>query len=288
MALVVGAHMSTQGGVWRGVERAKEVGCECVQIFSKNNNQWSAKPFVEEDLAKFATAIRETGIQRPIAHASYLINLAAPADELWNKSIAAMVDELERANSLHLEGVVVHPGSYTTSTPEEGLNRIIEGIKIVLQKTPKCKARLLLENTAGQGTNLGADIADLGRILAAVAHESRIGVCIDSCHAMAAGYDLSQASGLKQLLHDIEQHFGIDRVAALHLNDSKKGCGSRVDRHEHIGQGTIGAEGFRRWLHNKSLRAIPMYLETPKGNDEESGEDFDVMNLRTVRELAGK
>lgn len=287
MKLIVGAHMSTQGGVWRGVERAKEVGCDCVQVFTKNNNQWNAKELQPDDIQHFDEQMKSTGIIRPIAHASYLINMAAPGDELWQKSIAAMIDELRRAEQLHLDGVVVHPGSYTTSSVEEGLQRIISAVKEVLKATTGFKVKLLLENTAGQGSNLGSDLSDLGSILAAVEQPDRIGVCIDSCHAMAAGYDLAEAAGLKKLLKDIDDQFGIDRVAALHLNDSKKGCGSRVDRHEHIGQGTIGAEGFKRWLKNKSLRAIPMYLETPKGNDEETGEDLDVINLRVVRELAG-
>ena len=287
MKLIVGAHMSTQGGVWRGVERAKEVGCDCVQVFTKNNNQWNAKDLQPDDIQHFDEQMKSTGILRPIAHASYLINMAAPGDELWQKSIAAMIDELRRAEQLHLDGVVVHPGSYTTSSVEEGLQRIITAVKEVLKLTTGFKVKLLLENTAGQGSNLGSDLSDLGAILAAVEQPDRIGVCIDSCHAMAAGYDLAEAAGLKKLLKDIDDQFGIDRVAALHLNDSKKGCGSRVDRHEHIGQGTIGAEGFKRWLKNKSLRAIPMYLETPKGNDEETGEDLDVINLRVVRELAG-
>ena len=287
MKLIVGAHMSTQGGVWRGVERAKEVGCDCVQVFTKNNNQWNAKDLQTDDIQHFEEQMKSTGIVRPIAHASYLINMAAPGDELWQKSIAAMIDELRRAEQLRLDGVVVHPGSFTTSSPEEGLQRIIVAVKEVLQATVGFKVKLLLENTAGQGSNLGSALSDLGTILAAVQQSDRIGVCIDSCHAMAAGYDLADAAGLKKLLKDIDDQFGIDRVAALHLNDSKKGCGSRVDRHEHIGQGTIGVEGFKRWLKNKSLRAIPMYLETPKGNDEETGEDLDVMNLRVVRELAG-
>lgn len=287
MTLLVGAHMSTQGGVWRGVQRAKEVGCDCVQVFTKNNNQWNAKDLLPEDVQQFESQMKSTGIVRPIAHASYLINMAAPSDELWHKSIAAMVDELRRAEQLKLDGVVVHPGSFTTSSVEEGLQRIITAVQEVLKATVGLRTKLLLENTAGQGSNLGSNLSELGTILAAVGQPNRIGVCIDSCHAMAAGYDLAEATGLKKLLKDIDDQFGIERVSALHLNDSKKGCGSRVDRHEHIGQGTIGPEGFKRWLKNKSLRAIPMYLETPKGNDEETGEDLDVMNLRVVRELAG-
>ncbi len=286
MTLIVGAHMSTQGGVWKGVERAKEVGCDCVQVFTKNNNQWNAKDLQSTDIAQFQQQLEQTGIVKPIAHASYLINLAAPNEELWKKSIAAMIDELRRAELLHLDAVVVHPGSFTTSTQAEGLQRIITAVQEILRATAGFKVKLLLENTAGQGTNLGADLSDLGTILAAVNQHERIGVCIDSCHAMAAGYDLADPTGLKKLLHDIGEQFGLDRVAAIHLNDSKKGCGSRVDRHEHIGCGTIGREGFKRWLKNKSLRAIPTYLETPKGIDEKTGEDLDVINLRVVRELA--
>ena len=276
--------MSIAGGYWKAVEAAASAGCDCVQVFTKNSNQWNAKPITSEEAAAFESALRDKQIGDPISHASYLINLASPNPELRDKSIAALVIELQRAKQLSIPWVVVHPGSYTDSSEEEGLDRIASAIDGILIDTANNGAGLLLENTAGQGTNLGWSFGQLGSILSQLGHEQRLGVCFDTCHAFAAGYDLSKPAGYGAMWDEFDQAVGLARLKALHLNDSKKGLGSRVDRHEHIGAGAIGLEGFRQLLNDPRLAQLPMYLETEKGTNE-SGEDWDVVNLRKLRGL---
>lgn len=276
--------MSIAGGYWKAVEAAAVAGCDCVQVFTKNSNQWNAKPITSEEANAFVDSLRDREIGDPISHASYLINLASPNAELRDKSIAALVIELQRAKQLSIPWVVVHPGSFTDSTEEEGLDRIAAAIDGILIDTAMNGAGLLLENTAGQGTNLGWSFGQLGSILSQLGHEQRLGVCFDTCHAFAAGYDLSQPATYDAMWVEFDQAVGLSRLKALHLNDSKKGLGSRVDRHEHIGAGAIGLEGFRLLLNDPRLAKLPMYLETEKGSNE-SGEDWDVVNLRTLRSL---
>jgi deoxyribonuclease-4 len=276
--------MSIAGGYWKAVEAAAVAGCDCVQVFTKNSNQWNAKPITSEEANAFVDSLRDREIGDPISHASYLINLASPNAELRDKSIAALVIELQRAKQLSIPWVVVHPGSFTDSTEEEGLDRIAAAIDGILIDTAINGAGLLLENTAGQGTNLGWSFGQLGSILSQLGHEQRLGVCFDTCHAFAAGYDLSQPTSYDAMWEEFDQAVGLSRLKALHLNDSKKGLGSRVDRHEHIGAGAIGLEGFRLLLNDPRLAKLPMYLETEKGSNE-SGEDWDVVNLRTLRSL---
>ncbi|MCU0717536.1 MAG: deoxyribonuclease IV [Pirellula sp.] len=280
----IGAHMSIAGGYYKAVEAAKTLGMDVVQLFTKNNNQWAAKPISEQDEKLFSESLRATGIVNPLAHASYLINLGSPKEELWLKSIDAMVIEWQRAEQLGLDGVVMHPGAYVESSPEAGLERIAQGIDRVFEKVGAGKAWLLLENTAGQGTCLGWSMEQLGWLLARSGATKRVGVCIDTCHAHAAGYDMSTPEGLKRLEKE-GREFGVwESIRALHINDSKKGCGSRVDRHEHIGLGTIGIKGFERVLQHRDLKKCPMYLETEKGTNDE-GEDWDAVNLRVLRSL---
>lgn len=280
----VGAHMSIAGGYYKAVEAAKTLGMDVVQLFTKNNNQWAAKPISEQDEKLFSESLRATGIVNPLAHASYLINLGSPKEELWLKSIDAMVIEWKRAEQLGLDGVVMHPGAYVESSPEAGLERIAQGIDRVFDKVGGGKAWLLLENTAGQGSCLGWNMEQLGWLLARSGAAKRVGVCIDTCHAHAAGYDMSEPEGLKRLEKE-GREFGVwESIRALHINDSKKGCGSRVDRHEHIGLGTIGIKGFERVLQHRDLKKCPMYLETEKGTNDE-GEDWDAVNLRVLRSL---
>jgi deoxyribonuclease-4 len=276
--------MSIAGGYWKAVEAAAAAGCDCVQVFTKNSNQWNAKPITVEEATAFENALREKQISDPISHASYLINLASPNHELRDKSIAALVIELQRAKQLAIPWVVVHPGSFTDSTEAEGLDRIASAIDGILIDTASDGAGLLLENTAGQGTNLGWSFGQLGEILGQLGHDQRLGVCFDTCHAFAAGYDLSKPAGYAAMWDEFEQAVGISRLKALHLNDSKKGLGSRVDRHEHIGAGAIGLDGFRQLLNDPRLDKLPMYLETEKGTND-AGEDWDVVNLRTLRGL---
>jgi len=281
----IGAHMSIAGGYYKAVEAAAGYSMDVVQLFTKNNNQWAAKPITDEDCVKFKISVETSKVTRPLAHASYLINLASPKDELWHKSIDGMVVEWQRAEQLGLDGVVMHPGAYVESTPEAGLERIASAITAIYERVSPKQSWLLLENTAGQGSNLGWSMEQLGWLLARTGEKMLVGVCLDTCHAHAAGYDFSESAGFKAWAKEAKEHAVLDAIRALHLNDSKKGCGSRVDRHEHIGHGTIGLPGFERVLKHKVLKQHPMYLETDKGtNDDE--EDWDAVNLRVLRELA--
>jgi deoxyribonuclease-4 len=279
----LGAHMSIAGGYYKAVELAKAAGCDCVQIFTKNNNQWRAKPLTDDDAQRFQAALAESGIGHPIAHDSYLINLASPDDALWTKSVEAFEVELLRAEKLGVPYVVTHPGSYTTSSEDEGLDRIVEAIDRVHRQTAGIRSQILLENTAGQGSNLGWRFEHLQAIIGKVAEPQRVGVCIDTCHLLAAGYPLSTAAEYEQTISELDRVVGLDRVKAIHLNDSKQGLGSRVDRHEHIGRGKLGLEAFRLLLNDPRFASTPMYLETAK--EQENGEEMDVVNLRTLRSL---
>ena len=282
---LLGAHQSIAGGYFKAVEIAARVGCDCVQVFTKNNNQWRAKEISDGEAAAFREALARLNVVCPIAHDSYLINLAAPDDELWLKSIAAFAHELERADRLGIPYVVTHPGSYTTTSEAEGLQRIVAALDEMHRRTSGIAARCLLENTAGQGTNLGHRFEHLRTILHEVREPQRLGVCIDTCHAFAAGYALESKQQYDDTIGELERCVGLERVRAFHLNDSKKGLGSRVDRHEHIGEGLLGLEPFRHLLNDPRFRDVPMYLETPKGTRD--GEDLDAVNLRTLRRLIG-
>jgi deoxyribonuclease-4 len=280
----LGAHMSIAGGYYKAVDAAAEYSMDVVQLFTKNNNQWAAKPITESDCSLFQESLHRTGVTRPLSHSSYLINLASPKDELWRKSIDSMIVEWQRAEQLGLDGVVMHPGSFVESNPESGLERIALAIQEIYEKVTPKQAWLLLENTAGQGTNLGWNMEQLGWLLNRTGESMQVGVCLDTCHAHAAGYDFSTAEGFKEWEKEAKKQNVLGAIRALHLNDSKKGVGSRVDRHEHIGLGTIGLEGFRRVLKHKTLKTLPMYLETEKGtNDDE--EQWDAINMRVLREL---
>ncbi|VAX39764.1 Endonuclease IV [hydrothermal vent metagenome] len=284
---LLGSHLSIAGGYYKAVRAAKELDLECVQIFTKNNNQWRAKEMTDEDISMFRDAIEETGIQMPCAHDSYLINLASPKEELWQKSLAAFIIELERAEMLGLAGVVMHPGSYVKSTEEEGLQKIIEAFDIVLEKTAGQNVEVWIETTAGQGTNLGHRFEHLNEIISGVQENSRLGVCVDTCHIFAAGYPMETTKEYKATMNEFDNVVGIDRIKAFHLNDSKKEFGSRVDRHDHIGQGFVGINPFKHIINDKRFKNIPMYMETPKGDNDE-GIPNDTINLNRLRALMKK
>ena len=254
-----------------------------MQLFTKNNNQWRAKEITDAEAAAFREALVRLNITHPIAHDSYLINLAAPDEELWQKSIAAFAHELERADRLGIPYVVTHPGSFTTTSEAEGLARIVAALDEVHRRTRGATAQCLLENTAGQGSNLGHRFEHLQSIIAGVREPERLGVCIDTCHTFAAGYPLETKSEYDDTLAQLDRTVGLKLVRAFHLNDSKKERGSRVDRHEHIGEGKLGLEPFRHLLNDPTFRDVPMYMETPKGTRDD--EDLDVINLRTLRGL---
>jgi len=278
-----GSHLSIAGGYYKAVDAAEALSMDCVQLFTKNNNQWNGKPITPEDVKLFRDRLEASGIHHPIAHDSYLINLASPVDELWQKSIDAFTHELERAELLGLIGVVMHPGSYVSSTPEEGLRRIVEGLDEAHRRTPQVKTLTLLETTAGQGTNLGHRFEHLREIIQEVENPDRVGVCVDTCHIFAAGYPLIAPEEYAATMLEFDTLIGIDRIKAFHLNDSLKPFGSRVDRHEHIGRGTLGLEPFRHLVNDPRFEKIPMYLETAKGI--ENGEELDAINLRTLKGL---
>ncbi len=281
---LLGAHMSIAGGYYKAVEEARRCGCDVVQFFTKNNSQWRAKPITEEEATQFAGALSELKISHPISHASYLINLASPDEALRAKSIDAMVVELARAQQLGIPYVIVHPGAHTTASVEDGIALVASSIDEIHRQLPKAKPLITLELTAGQGTCLGCKLEQLAKIVEQTKKPQKLRICVDTCHAFAAGYDLRDRRKYLAFWRQFGDLLGMDRLVAIHLNDSKRELGSRVDRHEHIGRGQLGAEGFRNVLCDKRLRRVPMYLETPKGT--ENGEPLDVINLRVLRELA--
>ena len=275
--------MSIAGGYYKAVIAANNAGCDCVQVFTKNNNQWRAKPITDDDATRFVEAMKEHSIADPLSHASYLINLASPKEELRTKSIDAMIVELERAHQLEIPHVVFHPGSFTTSSEPEGLDAIVDSLNTILQRTDKLASIPLLENTAGQGSNLGWKFEHLAYIIDSVSESERLGVCIDTCHTFAAGHPLGSTQEYASTIQAMDDTFGIKKIKAFHLNDSKKEFASRKDRHEHIGEGEMGIEPFVNLINDSRFEDTPMYLETEKG--ERDGVNMDVMNLTTLRNL---
>lgn len=282
MTRLLGAHVSVAGGLEQAFARGLECGCTALQIFTKNANRWHGKPITTDDAAAFRQAWHSSGIGPVLAHDAYLINLASPKDTVWQQSKIALRDELERCAQLGISDLVMHPGAHLGTGVAEGLARIRQAFGEILPQTSP-EVRLLLENTAGQGSYLGGDFAHLAALLEDM-DETRFGVCFDTCHAHTAGYDLATAAGYTRTMEAFDQLIGLDRIRAFHLNDCLKPCGSKVDRHTHIGQGTIGRAGFARLMQDPRFLSIPMILETPKG---ERG-DMDRVNLALLRELAGE
>ncbi len=283
---IFGAHQSIAGGYFRAAELARDCGCDCVQLFTKNNNQWRAKEISEEDVAKFRAGLTACGLSHPLAHDSYLINLAAPDNALWTKSIDSFVVELLRVEKLGIPYLVTHPGAYTTGSEESGLARIVEALDETHRQTRGIGAVTLLEVTAGQGSSLGHRFEHLAWILDGVQDPDRLAVCLDTCHLFAAGYPLWPEKDYKATIKELDRILGVKLVKAIHLNDSKRELGSRVDRHEHIGQGKIGLEAFRLLVNDRRFAKTPMYLETPKEvNGEPRGLELDRMNLGVLRAL---
>ncbi len=280
---VLGAHMSIAGGYHKAVERAAACGCDCVQLFTKNNNQWRAKAIGAAEAERFRRALDEHGIVHPLAHDAYLINLASPDRALWKRSVDAFVVELRRAETLGIPYVVTHPGAYTTSTEARGLGRVVRALNEIHRRTRGIRTMCLLETTAGQGTSLGWRFEQLARLLDRAKEPERLGVCFDTCHVFAAGYPMGTQKEYRATMRALATTVGLERVKAFHLNDSRRELGSRVDRHAHVGRGKMGLEPFRRLLADRRFRRVPMYLETPKG--KEDGVDLDVVNLRVLRGL---
>lgn len=283
---ILGAHESIAGGYYKAIERAHAVGCDCVQIFTKNNNQWRAKELSEEDARLFKAALKQHDITHPLAHDSYLINLASPDPMLWKKSVDSFVMEMFRADRLGIRYLVTHPGAYTTGSEASGIATVVRALDEVHAQTRGIKTRCVLENTAGQGSCLGCRFEQLAEMIDRVRNPDLLGVCIDTCHLFAAGYPISTEKDYQQTMRVLDKTVGRNRVRAFHLNDSAKPFGSRVDRHAHIGRGLIGKEAFRLLVNDRRFRKVPMYIETPKG--QEKGKDLDAINLRTLRRLISK
>jgi len=277
----LGAHESISGGLYKAFDRARSVGCDALQIFVKSNRSWAVKPLTEEDIARFKAKAEETGIQPVVAHTSYLLNLGTPDDTLWKRSRDTLIIELERCEALGVPYLVLHPGSHVGTGEEVGLAQVAQALGEVHAATPGFRAQILLETTAGQGTNLGYRFEHLGWLLEHTPTGERLGVCLDTCHVFAAGYELRTPDGYAATMEAFDRAVGLGRLKALHLNDSKGDLGSRKDRHEHIGKGHIGLEGFRHVLNDSRLANLPGLLETPKSDDLHE----DRENLAVLRSL---
>jgi len=281
--------MSVAGGLPRAVDRAIAHRCDALQIFAKNANQWRGRTIPREEIREFRTKVRASGIAPVVSHASYLINLATTSAPLRRQSLEAMGDEIDRAEALGLLGVVLHPGCYTIGDEAGGLTLIAEGLLELLGARRRGRTMVILEHTAGQGTSLGATFEQLATIIATMKGHRRIGVCLDTCHLLASGYDLCSPEGYASTFKQFGRLVGFDRLSVFHLNDSKKPLGSRVDRHEHIGDGCLGLEPFRRIVNDPRFRHLPMLLETPKtegcGPNVVAVDPLDERNLNTLRGL---
>jgi deoxyribonuclease-4 len=277
-----GAHMSTSGGIWKAVERGAETGCEVIQIFVKNNMQWFSKPCSEEERRLYHEELARHPVACVFGHTGYLINLGAAPSPNRQKSIQSLIQEIGRADALDLPFLVMHPGAHLGQGEEAALANIVAGLDEVFAATPDSGVRIALENTAGQGTCLGYQIAHLAAIFEGVRRPERLGVCLDTAHFFAAGYDLRSQQGWESAIQEVESMLGLDQILAFHLNDSKTGLGSRIDRHEHIGQGRMGKETFRHIVNDPRFEATPGCLETPKSKDSHE----DRQNLALLRSLA--
>ena len=281
MSDYLGAHMSISGGLHRAIDRAVEAGCGTLQIFTRSSNQWKGRPVGEKDAAIFRQKFSESGLHDIISHDIYLINLAAPPGETREKSLTAFADEMATCALLGIDKIVMHPGSHTTDTPEAGLARVIEAFDHLFANVPQYEGLVLLETTAGQGTNLGRTFEELAVIINGSKYPDRFAVCFDTCHTFAAGYNTATGEGYAYVMQQLDRLIGLDRLQCFHFNDSKKGLGSRVDRHEHIGKGALGLEPFRFIMNDPRFQKVPKILETPKGDREE----MDIINMQVLRNL---
>ncbi len=286
----LGAHMSTAGGVHTAYQRGQDATCDSMLIFTKSNRQWKARPLTDKDVAAFKEAAATFSHVQPVAvHASYLINIASPKDELWQKSCQALKIEVERAGLLGIPLLTFHPGSHMELSVDEGLAKIAQGLQQVLRETADSAPHttVCLETMAGQGTHLGHRFEHLATILEQVGQNERLGVCFDTCHVFAAGYDIRTPDTYVTTLAEFDRVVGLNQIKCFHLNDSKHNLGSRKDRHEHIGQGFIGREGFANFVNDPRWADHPAHLETPKTEKDDDGNDIDmdVENLKVLRAL---
>jgi deoxyribonuclease-4 len=274
--------MSIAGGHALAIDRATTFGMTACQIFTKNANQWAAKPIASEAATAFRERLAASDVAWVVAHDSYLINLASPDDAIWERSMHAFADELERCHQLGVQWLVTHPGAHMSSGVDAGIGRVAAALNRIFAARPDLDVTVLLETTAGQGTTLGRTFEELAGILALVEDQTRVGVCFDTCHVFAAGYDIRETTSYGATMRAFDDIIGLRRLRVFHLNDSKKGLGARVDRHAHIGEGELGTEPFRLLLSDERFAAHPGILETPKDDDED-----DRRNMATLRSLAG-
>ena len=289
----LGAQMSAAGGLYKAFERGEEAGCESILVFTKSNRQWNAKPITEEDVQLYREAAEKYAHIYPVSvHASYLINIASPDDALWEKSYQALKDEVERAAAFDIPLLTFHPGSFVDSDAEAGMARIAKGLKRLLEETAESapNVTVCVETMAGQGTNLGHSFEQLATILNGVGDHERLGVCFDTCHVFSAGYDIRTPETYAETMAAFDKTVGLDKIKCFHLNDSKHEFGSNKDRHEHIGEGTIGKEGFANFVNDPRWADFPAHLETPKTEKGEDGKEIemDPVNLKTLRDLIKK
>ena len=276
--LRLGAHESIAGGMYKAFDRAQSAGCDALQIFVKPNRAWAVKPLTKKDIDLFRAKAVDTDVQPVVGHASYLLNLGTPDAILWKKSIDTLIVELERCEALGIPYLVLHPGSHVGTGEEAGLARVAQALGEVHAGTPGLHARTLLETTAGQGSSLGYRFEHLAWLMDNAPDGERLGVCLDTCHVFAAGYELRTPGGYAATMGEFDRVVGLEQLKAIHLNDSKGDLGNRKDRHNHIGKGYIGLEGFRHILNDARLAGLPALLETPKSDDlHEDRENLGVL-----------
>ena len=278
--LLLGTHVSIAGGLYKAFSRGEQSGCNAIQIFTKNASRWQAKPLQQSDIDAFKKARRKSSIDFVAAHDSYLINLAGPESDKRQRAIAAFIDEVERCAVLGIEYLVMHPGAHMGNGIDNGLDLLSESFRTIFAAVP-AGVTVLLENTAGQGTCLGNRFEHLAAVIGNVP-QGDFGICLDTCHAFATGYDLSTREGYLAVMDEFEQVIGLDRLQLIHANDCKKPCGSRVDRHQHIGQGEIGTAGFAALMQDRRLQRVPKIIELPPGENN----CFDLENLGLLRRMA--
>lgn len=280
MQPLLGAHVSIAGGVFRAVPRGSELACDAIQIFVKNASQWEGKPLTETDVERFVQELRDSEISTLVAHSTYLVNLAATNPDNLRRSRSTLGDELDRCHRLGIPGLVVHPGAHLGAGEEKGIDRIAESLGEVYAARPECRTRVLLENTAGQGTLVGHQLEQLAAIVERADCEGNLGLCVDTCHAFAAGHSLDVEEGYEAFFQQAVDLFGPDEPSCFHLNDSQHPLGSKRDRHANLGEGHLGLEIFERLVNDPRWQGRPMILETPMGDDSE-GHRRDLELLRS-------
>jgi deoxyribonuclease-4 len=280
--LLLGAHMSTAGGVFRAIEHGINTGSTSIQLFTRNNTRWQTKPLTPDIAERFLEDQQASGIAPVVSHTSYLINLAGPKKDFHKKSVEALIDEIQRAEMLGIRDVVLHPGSPLHESPDFGMKNIIESLNNIIDRTPDTKARISLELTAGQGAHLGYIFEQIAEVIDGIENKNRVSCTLDTCHIFAAGYDIRTRDAYEATMKEFGKVIGFKYLKVIHLNDCKNELGSRKDRHTHIGEGLIGADAFRFIMQDKRLDRIPKLLETPKGDDDYT---MDRRNLAVLKKF---